>query len=216
MTNNQSNLAAVRRQYGALGLDEKDLHVSPIVQAQAWLKQAVDVETADPTAMVLSTVDEQARPDARVVLLKEIQEKGFVFFTHYDSLKGKQIKQNPWVALTFYWPGLVRQLRIRGSIALLSPNESDVYFASRPYLSQLSASVSLQSQPIPDRACLESAVEQLKSQYPEGKVPRPPDWGGYLVTPHEVEFWQGRDNRLHDRILYRLQDGQWQKMRLAP
>lgn len=216
MTNTQSNLAHVRRQYGALALDEHQMDENPILQAQIWLKQATGTEVEDPTAMVLSTVDDQARPDARVVLLKAINENGFVFFTHYGSQKGVQLKQHPYAALTLYWPVLARQLRIRGSILKLTESESNDYFASRPYLSQLSACVSQQSQPIPDRAYLESAIKACRAQYVPGTVPRPDDWGGYIVIPLEIEFWQGRDNRLHDRVQYRLDGQNWRKIRLAP
>jgi pyridoxamine 5'-phosphate oxidase len=210
------DLTAIRREYGALSLDEHDMHTCPIEQSKCWLAQALSAELDDPTAMVLSTVDVESKPDGRVVLLKEIQPSGYVFFTHFGSMKGQQIKANPFVALTLYWPRLVRQIRIRGKVSLLSEAESDLYFASRPYLSQLSAHVSKQSHPVSDRAVLELAIEQLKHHYVEGHVTRPSDWGGYVVAPDTVEFWQGRDNRLHDRILYSRHDGQWQKMRLAP
>lgn len=213
---NKLELADIRREYGALSLDEHSMHACPIEQSKHWLAQALSAELDDPTAMVLSTVSLDSKPDGRVVLLKEINPVGYVFFTHYESIKGQQIHSNPFVALTFYWPRLVRQIRIRGSASLLSPQESDLYFASRPYLSQLSAHVSKQSHPIANRAVLEVAIAQLKQQHGEGQVSRPADWGGYLVVPDEIEFWQGRDNRLHDRILYTRSKDQWEKTRLAP
>lgn len=210
------DLTAIRRDYGALTLDEHDLDPCPLAQCRRWLAQALEAELDDPTAMVLSTVDDHGYPDGRVVLLKTITADGFVFYTHYDSMKGQQINTNPHVALTLFWPMLVRQIRIRGEAFKIAPAASDAYFAARPYLSQLSAIASLQSHPLANRATLEAQVETLKHQYPEGKVPRPKDWGGYEVRPLQVEFWQGRDNRFHDRMRYTQKDHQWQQIRLAP
>lgn len=210
------DLGALRREYGAGVLDEKDMASSPIEQTERWLKAAIETESHDPTAMVLSTVDETQHPDGRVVLLKAITEAGFVFYTHYDSAKGKQLKHHPYAALTAYWPVLSRQLRIKGKISQLSEADSDAYFASRPYLSQVGACAMPQSQVIPDRETLEQAVDQYVKAHPEAPLKRPAHWGGYVLKPECVEFWQGRDNRLHDRVLYLLEDRAWKRCRLSP
>src|SRR3990167_778955 len=210
------NLTQIRREYGALSLDEQTLLPCPIEQVRLWLETAVKEEPYDPTAMVLATVDKDTKPDTRVVLLKDIKPAGFVFFTHFLSAKGEQIKNKRAVALNLYWPILARQIRIRGTAKKVSAQESDLYFSSRPYLSQISACASAQSQVIQDRKILEQKVQELQQKYPEGQVKRPKDWGGYLVTPNQIEFWQGRDNRLHDRIMYVRQNNKWKAQRLAP
>lgn len=210
------NLSAIRREYGATALDEKHMAASPLDQCRIWLEAAIQTEKQDPTAMVLSTIDESGAPDARVVLLKDLQTDGFVFYTDYRSAKGKQLEINPAAALLFYWPVLSRQIRIKGKVNQLSREASDAYFASRPYLSQLSAYASHQSLAILNRESLEEQVEQLRHEHPEGTLKCPDHWGGYLLTPEAIEFWQGRDNRLHDRILYMLKKGVWHRCRLAP
>ena len=182
----------IRREYGASTLEESQVSADPILQFEAWLHDTVQSELHDPTAMVLSTVDAQGFPDSRVVLLKGIEAGCFVFYTNYESNKGLQIEHNPKVALNFYWPSLARQVRIRGIIEKIATQQSDEYFASRPYSSQLSALLSPQSRVLSERADLLERFElHLKKQSP---LKRPAHWGGYLVKPIEIEFWQGRDN----------------------
>lgn len=211
------SLSEIRRNYGAMALEEAHMPANPIDQCRLWLDAAIQAEVPDPTAMLLSTVDQAGQPDARIVLLKDLQSEGFVFYSDYASHKGEQLAQDPRAALTFYWPVLSRQLRIRGKVSQVPAEMSDTYFASRPYLSQLSACASQQSEVIASRAELETRIEQLKKRHPEGTLSRPPNWGGYLIAPESIEFWQGRDNRLHDRILYTLQHADaWQRVRLSP
>ena len=195
-----SNFQSVRREYGQATLEDTWLTTDPMQLCQAWLAEALASEQTDATAMVLSTVDAQGMPDARVVLLKEIHAEGFVFYSHYDSAKGEQLAAHPPCALTFYWPLLARQLRIRGVAKRLPVSDSDAYFAARPYESQLSASISPQSQVILNRQVLEQAMAQLQKNTPPGAVTRPEQWGGYVVVPRLIECWQGRNNRLHDRF----------------
>lgn len=211
----QKSLAEIRREYGDLSLNELNVQTCPIAQFQLWFSEILQTETADPTAMVLSTVDSEGRPDSRIVLLKGIDEGAFIFYSNYTSVKAHQIKANPAVALNFYWPVMARQVRVRGHITFTSESQSDDYFASRPKASQWSALISPQSTPIAGRHELEAALEQLRQQN-EVPIVRPDFWGGYCVTPYEMEFWQGRDNRLHDRIQYSYQDEGWLFRRLAP
>ncbi len=215
MTQQWGTLADIRREYGDLRLSEKDIPACPIEQFQAWFSEILQTEIHDPTAMVLSTVDSQGHPDSRVVLLKGIDEGSFLFYTNYNSIKSQQIHAHPAVALNFYWPSMARQVRIRGQVQQTTQKQSDDYFSSRPPDSQWSALVSPQSTEISDRAELEQALEALrkKNQQP---IIRPQHWGGYSVTPDEFEFWQGRDNRLHDRIQYSREDQTWVHRRLAP
>ncbi|MDF1828204.1 MAG: pyridoxamine 5'-phosphate oxidase [Legionellaceae bacterium] len=211
-------LASNRREYGQRGLNKQEMADSPWVQFDQWFQEAVSSEVLDPTAMVLSTVDSQGRPDARVVLLKGIENNAFVFYTNYNSSKALQLNTTPYAALTFYWPTMVRQVRIRGAVQRVSDAESDAYFASRPKASQYSAIASPQSQIITDRAYLEAQVEHVMQEQIQcnHEVERPVNWGGFAVFVDEMEFWQGRDNRLHDRILYAKDDKSWKKERLAP
>lgn len=209
------SIADIRRDYGELTLDEQTIHDNPIEQFKLWFDEVLAVEPHDPTAMVLSTIDEQGFPDSRVVLLKGLEDDNFVFYTNYHSSKGLQLAKNPQAALNFYWPHMARQVRIRGLVEQLSPQHSDEYFASRPPLSQLSAIVSPQSQIIKNRAVLEEALEHLTSDKPQ-TISRPAHWGGYRLLPQTIEFWQGRDNRLHDRVAYCRQNNVWSHARLAP
>ena len=209
-------LANIRREYGHDGLDEKEMCASPFLQFEHWFQEACLYEHEDANAMVLSTVDASGFPNARVVLLKGIQEQAFVFYTNYNSQKSAEIGEHPYAALTFYWPKLSRQVRIRGLIKRTSDAISDAYFASRPRLSQLSALVSTQSKILENREVLESEFKDLVAQYENKIIERPSYWGGYALTPQSVEFWQGRDNRLHDRIQYNLQDSGWDICRLFP
>lgn len=211
-----NNIASIRREYGALSLNASKLASCPIAQSKEWLTEAIKSETYDPTAMVLATVDPTGQPDTRVVLLKEIRENGFVFYTNYNSAKGKQIDNQRKVALNFYWPIIARQIRVHGNAEKLTSQEADLYFADRPYLSQLSACASPQSQVIADQSFLAQEMETLKQKYPQGAVPRPKNWGGYIVIPRKIEFWQGKDNRLHDRIVYIRTGGSWIIKKLAP
>ena len=206
-----------RAEYTARGLTEADLDPDPFVQFQQWLDAAIAANLIEPTAMTLATATPEGRPSARMVLLRGFDEQGFVFYTNNDSRKGAELAANPWAALVFYWGALERQVRVEGAVEPVSAAESDAYFATRHPGSRLGAWASPQSRPIPDRAVLEQRLAELEAQYPDGQIPRPPHWGGYRVTPASLEFWQGRPNRLHDRLRYRRQpDGLWLVERLAP
>ena len=209
-------MASSRREYGQLSLNEEEVADSPLVQFDQWFTEATSSEALDPTAMILSTVDADGRPDSRVVLLKGIENNAFVFYTNYDSIKSAQLETHPYAALNFYWPSLVRQVRIRGPVTRVSDTVSDTYFASRPKKSQCGAIASAQSQVITDREALEVQVEKLMQDHADGVITRPANWGGFAVSVDEMEFWQGRDSRLHDRILYVKDDKSWKKSRLAP
>jgi pyridoxamine 5'-phosphate oxidase len=209
-------IADIRREYGQLSLDELNVHDCPFAQFDLWFSDVLTKEKSDPTAMVLSTVDVLGHPDSRVVLLKEIKDGAYIFFTNYHSAKSKHIQANPYVALNFYWPEFARQIRIRGRVKQTTKEHSDVYFSSRPKSSQLSAIASPQSCEINGRAEIERRLNELIIKYQQQLVVRPDHWGGYAVTPEEFEFWQGRDSRLHDRIHYTCQDKKWIHRRLAP
>ena len=214
------HLADMRRDYGTLAFDEHQAADSPLVQFERWFADALSHDPNDANAMTLSTVDDQGRPNARVVLLKGLDSGRFIFYTHYESVKSVEINSTPVVALTFFWPSLARQVRIRGAVARISAAESDAYFASRPYKSQLAAVASKQSSRLQNRAELERLFDTRLQQQATDDAPlsRPNEWGGYGVTPYEMEFWQGRDNRLHDRIQYTLDEPHqlWKKARLSP
>ena len=207
----------VRREYALAGLSEEDLAADPVDQFRVWLGQARAAQPDDFTAMVLATADRDGRPAARVVLLKGVDERGFVFYTHYASAKGRELAANPRAALVFYWSALERQVRIEGSVERTTREESEAYFASRPRGSRLGAWASPQSRPLAGREELERRVEEAAERFAEGDVPLPDDWGGFRVFPETVEFWQGRPSRLHDRLRYvRLPEGGWRVERLAP
>ena len=214
--NNFRTLADIRRDYGELSLSEDSASLDPVAQFKVWFEDVLKNEKNDPTAMVVSTVDEKGCPDSRVVLLKGLQEGNFIFYTNYQSAKAMQIQNNPYAAINFYWPQMARQVRIRGRVKKVSQEQSDEYFSSRPVKSQLSAIVSPQSQEIQDRNFLENALNQLIQEQNQELVVRPNYWGGYMIVPDEIEFWQGRDNRLHDRIQYYREEGNWKHRRLAP
>ena len=199
--NRWKGLSDIRRDYGQLSLNEGEVKASPIAQFEDWFMEVLKVEKQDPTAMVLSTVDELGHPDSRVVLLKAIHDDSFIFYTNYESTKSLQISNTPYVALNFYWPEMARQVRIRGTVKRTSKAQSDEYFSSRPVASQLSAIVSPQSRKVDTRDELESRLNELIAEFQQPII-RPKHWGGYAVFPQEMEFWQGRDNRLHDRIHY--------------
>jgi pyridoxamine 5'-phosphate oxidase len=212
------SLAKMRRQYTLDGLDEAQAPDDPMVLFGLWMQQARDTESppVEANSMALATVDEQGQPHCRVLLLKGFGPDGFVFFGNYDSLKGQDLAVNPRAAMTFFWPGLERQVRIEGPVHKLAPALSDAYFESRSVTSRLGAWASPQSQPLADRAVLETLLTQTEQRFAGQSVPRPAHWGGYCLRPERLEFWQGRADRLHDRLDYRLQDGAWQRTRLAP
>ncbi len=214
--NKWKTIADIRREYGNLHLNEEDIPSSPLQLFEKWFSEVLAAEKSDPTAMVLSTVDEQSHPDSRVVLLKGIENNAFIFYTNYESRKAQQFTLNPYAALNFYWPAMARQVRIRGSITKTSTQQSDLYFASRPRLSQYSAVSSPQSREVGSRAELELRLNELITKHGQAPLLRPLNWGGFQVLPEEFEFWQGRDNRLHDRIQYVLTQETWSYRRLAP
>ena len=198
-------------------LEEKDVKKDPFEQFSVWMQNALDAKVHEPTAMTLATAGKKGKVDARIVLLRDFDKKGFNFFTNYTSAKGKEMKENKYVALNFFWPDLQRQVRIRGTIVKLSDKRSDEYFASRPRQSQIGAWASHQSEPLSGRKELEDRVKQVELKFKDKKVPRPKHWGGYTVVPVEIEFWQGRTSRLHDRILFtKMKTGKWKFGRLNP
>lgn len=210
----QNDIAQLRNEYKSRKLDKEDLDSDPIQQFEKWLAEAIESELKEPTAMTLATVDQKGYPSARIVLLKFVNRDGFAFFTNYDSRKGKELAQNKNVALVFYWGELERQVRVEGQIQKVEKEISENYFNSRPDKSRISAIISPQSEVIPDRKFLEKKVEEFLSQKHE--IKRPENWGGYLVIPKQIEFWQGRESRLHDRFLYEKTSNNWKIFRLAP
>jgi pyridoxamine 5'-phosphate oxidase len=212
-----TTLADLRREYASRALDEKDAHADPIQQFALWFEEALKSQLLDVNAMTLATASAKAEPSARTVLLKVADEDGFVFYTNYDSAKGRDLSENPRASLLFFWAELERQVRINGSVTKTTADESDEYFHSRPFESQIGATVSPQSRPIKDRSELEHRYVELATKYRGSVVPLPSNWGGYRVRPEVIEFWQGRKSRLHDRLLYARQaDGSWSRSRLAP
>lgn len=209
-------IADLRRDYTRDGLTEAQAPAEPHALFSTWFAQAVEIETTEANAMMLATVDAGGQPHLRTLLLKGFDERGFVFFTNYQSAKGEQLSAQPLAAMSFWWHDLERQIRIEGAVEQVSPEESDAYFHSRPIGSRLGAWASPQSQVIAGREVIEERLAALESQYAELQPPRPPHWGGYRVVPTMIEFWQGRSSRMHDRLRYRLQAGQWQLERLAP
>jgi pyridoxamine 5'-phosphate oxidase len=211
------SLADLRREYARAALDERTVDRDPLRQLLAWLDDATRAGLLEPNAMTLATVTGDGAPSARIVLLKGADQKGLVFFTDARSRKGEELARNPRAALVFWWGELERQVRIAGAVAQVAPEESEAYYRSRPEGSRISAWASHQSRPVPDRATLERQWDEAARRYTGGEIPRPPYWGGYRVTPAEYEFWQGRANRLHDRIRYRLDaGGTWTVGRLSP
>jgi pyridoxamine 5'-phosphate oxidase len=193
-----------------------NLHQNPLVQFKNWFEDAKKADILEPNAMTLASVNKEGHPSARMVLLKNVSEEGFIFYTNYESRKGQELANNPAAALVFWWGELERQVRIEGMIARVSADESDKYFASRPKGSQIAAVVSKQSQII-NEDYLEKELNRINTKYQDKKVPRPSDWGGFLLKPTAIEFWQGRANRLHDRLQYKLdKTDQWILRRLAP
>jgi pyridoxamine 5'-phosphate oxidase len=213
----ETPLAGLRKEYMQRGLSEEELDADPIRQFQAWLDAAITAGHPEPTAMTVATATPEGAPSARMTLLKGLDARGFVFYTNYESRKGRELATNPRAALVFFWVLLERQVRVEGRVERVTPKESDTYFHSRPVGSQISAAASPQSQPVPDRATLERRAAALEAEYAGGEVPRPAHWGGLRIVPATIEFWQGRPNRLHDRLRYTRQpDGMWRFERLAP
>ena len=210
------DLAHIRREYSREELSEKNVDADPFVQFEHWMNEAIAAELPEPTAMCLSTADAKGRPSSRMVLLKGYDTEGFVFFTNYNSHKGRELAENPHAALNFFWPELERQVRISGSVAKVSAEESDEYFKTRPFTSRVGAWASDQSERLDSKMTLAAKAAKLLLKYASGNVPRPPHWGGYRLTPDQIEFWQGRPSRLHDRIVYILIEGLWQTARLSP
>lgn len=204
-------------EYTFAGLIEQELDPSPFEQFERWFQQVVSADVHLPNAMTLATSTKEGIPSARIVLLKDFDTHGFVFYTNYDSSKAKELAENPNASLVFFWKELGRQVRIKGTISKVSDEKSDRYFQSRPIESRLAAVASKQSEIIPNRKVLEDRFEQLTNEYRDKEIPRPPNWGGYCLSPNTIEFWQGRPNRLHDRLRYTRQpDGEWQIERLSP
>lgn len=212
----EAKLADLRREYSKSKLSRSSVSDDPFEQFRKWMDEALNSELPEPTAMMLSTVSAECRPSSRVVLLKGYGPDGLVFFTNYQSRKGRELETNPYAAAHLFWPELERQINVSGSVSKVSDEESNEYFASRPYTSRIGAWASRQSEQLASRAELVKRAAALMIKYPTGHVPRPPHWGGYRLAPERFEFWQGRESRLHDRICYMLEDGKWTITRLSP
>lgn len=211
------DLRNIRREYSSLKLSRKDMPENPISLVSKWVEDAIKVEANEPTALLVATADKSGFPSLRTVLLKEIDDQSIVFYTNYNSRKGRQIDENPNVAVSMLWHEIERQIHIEGVIEKVSPQESDEYFATRPYKSRIGARISPQSHIIPSREYIMALFAKESLKYVGREVPRPENWGGYRVIPNRIEFWQGRDSRLHDRFLYTKNDkGSWDINRLAP
>ena len=209
------NIADLRQEYMRAGLAEADAHADPLVQFERWFNEALAAQLPLANAMTLATAASGGAPDARIVLLKGVDNGGFVFYTNYESRKGRQLAAQPQACLVFFWAPLERQVRIDGQVEMVSSSDSENYYASRPLGARLSARASSQSEVVAGREVLEQAVQQERAKHGENP-PRPAHWGGYRVIPSRMEFWQGRENRLHDRLLYLRDGGSWKIERLAP
>ena len=209
------NIADLRREYMLGGLSEKEADADPFLQFERWMRDAIDAGLPLANAMTLATVSAEGAPDGRAVLLKGVDGGGFVFYTNYLSRKGIQLEANRAACLVFLWSAIERQVRIEGTVEKIAAAESDAYFASRPLGARIAAWASAQSERVPDREALERSLQQMRVRHGD-QPPRPPHWGGYRLMPTAIEFWQGRENRLHDRLLYRRAQGAWTIERLAP
>jgi pyridoxamine 5'-phosphate oxidase len=209
-------IAGIRKDYALREFDETHVKPNPIIQFNEWFNEALVAEVIEPNAMTLATVGFDGKPCARIVLLKGIEENGFIFYTNYDSNKGKQLRTNPYAALVFFWPELQRQVRIEGEVKRIPEKDADAYFLSRPFESQVGAHASNQSQPIENREVLENEFIRLKAIFSIEPPVRPKHWGGFIVIAHKIEFWQGRSSRLHDRFEFTFSNGAWVNKRLSP
>ena len=218
IVNMDRKVADLRQNYTFTNLLETEVDSDPIKQFASWFEEALNADLLEPNAMTLATASSDGKPSARIVLLKGYDERGFVFYTNYESTKGRQLIANPQAALVFLWDKLERQIRIEGKVAKIDGEESDNYFHSRPVSSQIGAWTSDQSRVIPNREVLEQRQQELEQKYADAStIPRPPHWGGFRLIPDAIEFWQGRPSRLHDRLVYRLQDdATWEIARLSP
>lgn len=211
------SIGDLRREYAQRALTEDSAAANPLHQFAQWFEEAIRADLLDVNAMTLATIGLDGAPAARIVLLKGFDEDGFVFFTNYESAKGRELTANPVACLLFFWAELERQVRVTGPASRVSADESSAYFATRPFESQISAWSSHQSAPVSDRAALEARFEDIRRRHDGAAVPRPPFWGGYRANPTRIEFWQGRRGRLHDRLLYTRDDsGPWARVRLSP
>jgi pyridoxamine 5'-phosphate oxidase len=209
-------IAELRKNYTLAGLTEQEAGSDPIALFQQWFDAALEAKLPEPNAMTLATCTREGKPSARTVLLKILDQRGFTFFTNYNSRKGEELAQNPYAAAVFLWHEFERQVRVEGTVEKASAQESDEYYISRPLGSRLGAWASRQSEVIPDREYLEREQAELLARYPDGNIPRPEHWGGYRIIPESIEFWQGRPNRLHDRIRFRKTASGWVVERLSP
>lgn len=211
------DIAQVRREYTKTKLSKKSVNKDPLVQFDKWLKEAFEANCLEPTAMMISTVSKLNTPSSRVVLLKGVEDECFVFYTNYQSRKGSQLSENPSISALFFWTELERQIIIEGTVKKLSSAQSDAYFNTRPWKSRIGAIISPQSQPIESRNTIKKAFVIEAAKHINDSIPRPAHWGGYKIIPTRIEFWQGRENRLHDRVLFtRNTDSSWEITRLAP
>lgn len=212
-----SNLYEVRKDYGLKGLNEDDIDQNPLVQFDSWFQEASKTEGDEVNAFTLSTIGEDGLPEGRVVLLKLFDENGFIFFTNYNSRKAQDIASNPFASMTFYWKSKEQQIRVKGGIKKISPEQSDDYYHTRPVGSRVGAWASPQSTEIQDRSVLEEKYREAEQRFDaEESIARPDFWGGYIIEPIRIEFWQGRSSRLHDRLVYVKQEQEWKVSRLAP